>query len=151
MLKNKTRYWSTLSDAGAFAGILLSVLFCWSAIYGQSQLPDLVVSKALIQRAPVTAMAVKLTVTVVNTGIGSAGITYLLVTFRQSSEPNAKPVYYVGHPIRSLNAGESIVTTFDLKGKNISAGTTVFIEVDPYNKVIESDETNNSRTISVNQ
>jgi hypothetical protein len=114
----------------------------------QSRLPDLVISNAKIEKTG--ELAERLIVTVLNRCGGAAGPTYLLATFKQNAEPNSKPIYFVGHAIKALRGGESTINIFDLKGKNITPGTFVLIEVDPYKNVKESNKDNNTMTLNPN-
>ncbi len=111
--------------------------------------PDLIVSQATLTKDPTGSFVNKIVVAVTNAcGKASAGMSYVLITFKQSSSKDAKAVYYIGNTVKPLKGGETSVQTFNISGQKIGAGTYIYIEVDPYRKVPEANKDNNWRTIN---
>lgn len=110
--------------------------------------PDLVVSRVSLKKDAKNLFVDKITVTVLNACRGStAGESYVLVTFKQSNAKDAKAIYYIGNSVKALKGGESFTQTFDVAEKKIGFGRFVYVEADPYKKVLEANEDNNWRTM----
>lgn len=77
----------------------------------------------------------------------SAAISYVLITFKENNQPDAKAIYYIGNTVKALKGGESATQIFDVSEKKIAVGSYVFAEADPYKKVAEASEDNNWRTL----
>jgi len=125
------------------------VIGLFGSIVGCAQArPDLIVRGAVITKDASGLFVEKITVVVMNTCAGSRSApSYVLVTFKTDSAPNAKAIYYIGNSIKALAGGESQVQTFDVAEKKIGVGRYVFVEADPYKKVAEASEDNNWRTL----
>ena len=129
-----------------FAAVVIGL---FGSIVGCAQArPDLIVRGAVITKDASGLFVEKITVVVMNTCAGSRSApSYVLVTFKTDSAPNAKAIYYIGNSIKALAGGESQVQTFDVAEKKIGVGRYVFVEADPYKKVAEASEDNNWRTL----
>ncbi len=140
MTKNLTKIVSTI------------VFLASCAFTAQAQIqPDLIVSKVEITKDRSNLFVQKIRVTVVNgCRESSADASYVLVTFKQNAQKDAKAIYYVGNTVKALKGGESYTQTFDVSEKKIGVGRYVFAEADPYKKVAEASEDNNWRTLFPN-
>ncbi|HMT06402.1 MAG TPA: CARDB domain-containing protein [Pyrinomonadaceae bacterium] len=124
--------------------LLLAALLA-TALATQAR-PDLIVSSAMITRDGMYVS--NITVTVTNAcRQSSARASYVLVTFKQGSQPGAKPIYFIGNTVKALKGGESQSQTFDVSNKKIEVGRYIYIETDPYKKVAEASEDNNWRSL----
>jgi hypothetical protein len=123
---------------GAFALMVVGVVMTAQA---QAK-PDLLVSRFMVQEDG-SGFVKKVTVKVTNVCTQAAGVSYVLVTFKQSAEPNAKPILAVGNTVKALKAGESDIHIFPITDIKIGAGRHIVVEVDPYKKVGEANEDNN--------
>ena len=129
-----------------FVAMLIG-LFGSTVLCAQAR-PDLVVRGAVITKDVSGLFIGKITVVVMNTCSATrAAPSYVLVTFKTSSAPDAKAIYYIGNSVKALAGGESQVQTFDVADKKIGVGRHVFVEADPYKKVAEASEDNNWRTL----
>lgn len=127
--------------------VLIGVVFTVDAS-AQVQ-PDLIVKELSITKDGTGQFVDKVTVGVSNAcGQSRSGVAYVLVTFKQSSAKDAKPIYYIGNTVRALRGGEIQYQTFDVSEKKIGGGSYVYAEADPYKKVTEADEGNNWRTLN---
>lgn len=128
-----------------FRALLLLTTSLASAVAAQAK-PDLVVSSATITTNG--QYVGNITVTVTNAcRQRSAGASYVLVTFKQSSQSGAKAIYFIGNTVKALKGGESQSQTFDVSNKKIEVGRYVYIEADPYKKVAEASDDNNWRSL----
>lgn len=131
-----------------FSGFMF--LLCVSAaIETRAQAkPDLIVSRVGITKDATGLFVQKITVTVTNgCREAEAATSYVLVTFRQNAQKDAKAIFYVGNTVKTLKGGESYTQTFDVGEKKIGVGRHVHVEADPYKKVSEASEDNNWRTL----
>lgn len=111
-------------------------------------LPDLVVQQAALGKASDgSTQSVRLTVA--NTCGAASAQSYVLVTFYD--KPGGKALYYVGKEVNALKGGETFSEVIDLGSKKMPAGASVSVEVDPYHKVKEDDETNNWLKLNPNE
>lgn len=104
--------------------------------------PDLLVSRFNVQEDG-NGFVKQVLVKVTNVCTQAAGASYVLVTFKQSAEPGAKQIYMIGNTVKALKAGESQIHTFPITDIKIGAGRHIFVEADPYKKVVEANEGNN--------
>jgi hypothetical protein len=111
-------------------------------------LPDLIVANAIITKDRTGKFMESLTLTITNGCAAVAGSSDVLATFKESADPAAKSLYFVGHPIGPLRGGASVTLVISVSGERIDVGAYVDLEVDPYHKVRESDESNNSMTLN---
>jgi hypothetical protein len=112
--------------------------------------PDLIVA-SLVVEPNTSGYSGRVSVTVTNPCRGSgAPPSFLLVTFKESEQPGAKSIYFVGSKVKALKGGETQTLTFDASasGKQIELTRYVIAEVDPYRKVAEVNEGNNWRTLN---
>jgi len=115
--------------------------------------PDLVVTGLQVDPDASGRFAARVTVTVSNSCRGSAtDASFVMVTFKETSRPGSKAIYFVGSRVNPLKGGESQTLIFDAaaSGKQIGLDRHVLAEVDPYRKIAEATETNNWRTINPN-
>lgn len=118
--------------------------------FGQVR-PDLVVSGLAVDPDPSGRFVAKVSVTVTNDCRGSeTAPSFVIITFKESSQPGAKAIYFVGSRVNALKGGERQTLTFDAaaSGKQIGLDRHVLAEVDPYRKIAEASENNNWRTIN---
>lgn len=109
---------------------------------GQAK-PDLVVSGVQVEN-DVQGFVSKVTVKVTNVcRQSSAGASYVLVSFKQSAEKTAKTILFIGNTVQPLKGAESFMQSFPITEMKIGSGRHILIEVDPYNKVAEANESNN--------
>ncbi|HLM01023.1 MAG TPA: CARDB domain-containing protein [Pyrinomonadaceae bacterium] len=130
---------------------LAAFLLCISAtafrIQAQAK-PDLIVSRVGITKDASGLFVEKISVTVTNACRETeAATSYVLVTFRQNAQKDAKAIFYVGNTVKALRGGESHTQTFDVSQKKIGVGRHVYVEADPYKKISEASEDNNWRTL----
>ena len=126
----------------------LAVISTPLTMLGQSK-PDLVVSSMHIDPDPGGSFVTRVRVTVLNACRGSGtNASFVMVTFKENSQPGSKAIYFVGSRVNALNGGESQTLTFDAaaSGKQIGMDRYVLVEVDPYRKIAEASEDNNWRT-----
>ena len=110
--------------------------------------PDLVVSRVSLMKDPQGLFVDKITVTVLNAcRMSGAGASYVLVTFKESDANDAKAIYYIGNTVKALKGGEVFTQTFDVAQKKIGFGRFIYVEADPFKKVLEASEDNNWRTM----
>ena len=112
---------------------------------------DLVVSRLEALPDATGRVIAKVSVTVSNACRGShAAASFVLVTFKESDRPGSKAVYFVGSKLKALAGGESQTLNFEptSSGKEILVSNYVIAEVDPYRKVVETDELNNWRSLN---
>lgn len=110
--------------------------------------PDLIVSGAEIRGDASGLFVSNITVTITNgCRQSNAGPSYVLITFKQSEHAGAKSIYFVGNTVKALKGGESQSQTFDVSDKKIGLGRYVYIEADPYKKIVEANEDNNWRSL----
>ena len=110
--------------------------------------PDLTVAKVVLTRDQGGIFVDKVTVTVANGCANTvAGASYILITFKDGAQKDAKATYFVGNTVKPLRGGESQTQTFDISQQKIVFGRYVFVEADPYKKVAEASEDNNWRTL----
>lgn len=109
-------------------------------------LPDLVVSNvAIVNGAGGIVQDVK--VTVKNTCEAASPLSYVLVTFR---DKDGNALHFVGNNVKALKGSESQEQIFDVRMKNMPAGSQVLAEVDPFKKLKEDVEGNNYRKLNPN-
>lgn len=128
----------------------LVLIFMLPAAFGSAAQarPDLIVSRVEITKDNSGLFLQKIIVTVTNScRDASAAASYVLVTFKQNNQPDAKAIYYIGNTVKILKGGESYTQTFDVADKNISVGRYILVEADPYKKIAEASEDNNWRTL----
>ncbi|MBA2736237.1 MAG: hypothetical protein H0U50_05535 [Pyrinomonadaceae bacterium] len=111
--------------------------------------PDLMVTSVRILESDASWQFVKrIGVNVTNScRETSAAASYVLITFKESNQKDAKAIYYIGNTVKALKGGESDTQIFDVSEKKIAVGSYVFVEADPYKKVAEASEDNNWRTL----
>jgi len=118
---------------------------CVGALAAQ---PDLVISKLILTRDGTGIFVDKISVTITNVCRNTvAGTTYVLVTFKESDQAQAKSLYFTGEAVKPLKGGESQLRVFDVSQKKIVFGRYVIAETDPYKKVAEANEDNNWRSL----
>jgi hypothetical protein len=79
-----------------------------------------------------------------------ASQSFLLLTFRETERKDSKSIYYVGNRVPRLRGGEGHTQAFGFASQKISIATHLLVEVDPYDKVSETDENNNWQTVNPN-
>ena len=127
--------------------ILIFTIAFACAAHGQAK-PDLTVARLVATKDASGLLVQKITVTVTNAcREANADTSYVLITFKQSAQKDAKAIYYIGNTVKALKGGESHTQTFDVAAKKIGVGRYVFAEADPYKKVSEASEDNNWRTL----
>ena len=126
--------------------ISLLALISVSAIAAQAK-PDLMVSRVEITKDRSELFIQKIAVTVTNDCEANAAASYVLITFKQNDQRDAKAIYYVGNTVKALKGGESQRQTFDVSSEKISVGRYIYVEADPYKKIAEASEDNNWRTL----
>lgn len=111
-------------------------------------LPDLVVQQVSLGKAA-DGSTQSVRVTVGNTCGAEAAQSYVLVTF--FDKPGGKALYYIGREVKPLKGGETFTEILDLASKKMPSDANVNVEVDPYHKVKEDDETNNWFKLNPNE
>ncbi len=110
--------------------------------------PDLIVSRVDITRDATGHFVQKVSVTVTNGCLETiAGVSHVLITFKQNEQPDAKAIYFVGNTVKALKGGESQTQAFEVSTEKIGFGRYVFVRVDPYRKIAEASEDNNWRSL----
>lgn len=130
----------------ALLAAFVPVLAAGAAARAQSK-PDLVVAKAAITPDAQGLFIDKIAVVVTNGCRAAAAASNVLITFKTSSAPDAKAIYFIGKAVKALKGGESYSQTFEISDKKIGVGRYVLVEADPYKKVAEASEDNNWRTL----
>jgi hypothetical protein len=113
-------------------------------------LPDLVVQHISLGKAG-DGLTQSVRVTVANTCGAAAPQSYVLATFYDKAGNGAKALYYIGHEVKPLKGGETETQVIELGAKKMPANAHVVVEVDPYKKVKEDDETNNWQKLNPNE
>jgi len=110
--------------------------------------PDLMVTTARLESDASGQFVKRIAVNVTNScRETSAAASYVLITFKESNQKDAKAIYYIGNTVKALKGGESDTQIFDVSERKIALGSYVFAEADPYKKVSEASEDNNWRTL----
>jgi CARDB len=112
------------------------------------QLPDLVVQQANLGKSS-DGQTQSVRVTVANTCDAEAPQSYVTATFYD--KPGGKTLFVVGHEVKALKGGETFSQVLELGDKKMPADANVAVEVDPYKKVKEDDETNNWMKLNPNE
>lgn len=128
--------------------LVSTVIFLAAFALAAQAKPDLIISRVEVTKDPSGYFLQKVTVTVTNScRETNAGISYVLITFKQNEQRDAKSIYYVGNIVKALKGGESQTQAFDVSSEKISYGRYVFAEADPYKKISEASEDNNWRSL----
>lgn len=110
--------------------------------------PDLMVTTVRLESDEKRQFVKRIAVNVTNScRETSAAASYVLITFKESNQKDAKAIYYIGNTVKALKGGESDTQIFDVSEKKIAYGSYVFVEADPYKKISEASEDNNWRTL----
>jgi hypothetical protein len=110
--------------------------------------PDLIISRVEVTRDASGSFVQKVLVTVTNgCREATAGTSYVLITFKQNEQRDARAIYFVGNTVKALRGGESQTQAFDVSSEKIGFGRYVYVEADPYRKITEASEDNNWRTL----
>ena len=133
--------------------IVAAVVMIVAAYSAQGQVqPDLFVRHVAITPDASGLFVSKVHVAVSNGCTGSlADVSYALVTFKTSAAADAKTILMIGNSVKALKGGESFSQTFDVSASKIGVGRHILVQADPYNKVTEASELNNSRTMYPNK
>jgi len=130
-----------------FCKSVLIFIFLTAFVSAAQAKPDLMVSRVEITKDRSGLFIQKIAVTVTNDCEANAAASYVLITFKQNDQRDAKAIYFVGNTVKALKGGESQRQTFDVSSEKISVGRYIYVEADPYKKVSEASEDNNWRTL----
>lgn len=111
-------------------------------------LPDLVVRQVNLGKAA-DGKTQSVRVTVANTCGVEAPQSYVTATFYD--KPGGQILFIAGHEVKALKGGETFSQVLELGDKKMPADAHVVVEVDPYKKVREDDETNNWMKLNPNE
>jgi hypothetical protein len=133
--------------------IVAAVMMIISAYSAQAQIhSDLFVRHVAITPDASGLFVSKVHVAVSNGCLGSlADTSYALVTFKTSAAADAKTILMIGNSVKALKGGETFSQSFDVSANKIGVGRHILVQADPYNKVTEASEANNSRTMYPNK
>lgn len=130
-----------------FCTSILIFVFLSTFVSAAQAKPDLIVSRVDITKDRSELFIQKIAVTVTNDCEANAAASYVLITFKQNDQRDAKAIYYVGNTVKALKGGESQKQTFDVSSEKISVERYVYVEADPYKNIPEASEDNNWRTL----
>ncbi len=82
-------------------------IFSTACVSAAQAKPDLMVSRVEITKDRSELFIQKIAVTVTNDCEANAAASYVLITFKQNDQRDAKAIYYVGNMVKALKGGES--------------------------------------------
>ena len=141
---NKARTNELMSRFRRVATSIVSILILTFTLNAN---PDLLVSKVVMTRGGGGIFVDKVFVTVTNGCRDEAGPSHLQITFRETAEPDSKPIFFLVSPVRPLRVGESQTLTLKVLEKKIIFGRHLVAEADTQKEVEEVNEDNNWRTL----